>query len=159
MQSQSLKTISSSVFIAICLLAYAAVSHAHTAGATLDSGNNTRSFTGVAFVTCIDDGNGPADNLIARIRDNSAPVPGLMVNLQIFKGNKSNTITDTVSGDAAFSPFITLQGGPGAYWIMVSKTDVGARQFDVEYHCNTSTGIHTGTDIGVTQFGEPAFTP
>ncbi len=98
MQSQSLKTVSSSIFITIFLLAYAAGSHAHTAGATLDAGNNTRSFTGVAFVTCFDDGNGGADNLIARIRDRSGPVPGLMVNLQIFKGNKSNTITDTVSG-------------------------------------------------------------
>jgi len=159
MKSQSLKTVLSSIFIVICLLTYTAVSHAHTAGATLDAGNNTRSFTGVAFVTCINDGNGEADNMIARIRDNSAPVPGLMVNLQIFKGNKSNTITDTVSGDAEFSPFITLQGGPGTYWIMVSKTDVGARQFDLEYHCNTRTGVHTGTEIGVSQFGEPAFTP
>jgi hypothetical protein len=159
MKSQSLKTVLSSFFMAICLFVYAAASHAHTAGATLDPGNNIRSFTGMAFVTCFDDGNGPADNLVARIRDNSAPVPGLMVNLQIFKGNKSNSITDTVSGDADFSPFITLQNGPGVYWILVNKTDIGARQFDVEWHCNTSTGVHTGTDIGVTQFGEPAFTP
>lgn len=159
MQSQSLKTISSIIFMVICLLGYAAVSNAHNAGATLDPSGNTRSFTGMAFVTCFDDGNGAADNLIARIRDLSPPVPGLLVNLQIFKGNKSNTITDTVSGDANFTPYITLQGGPGTYWIMVNKTDVGARQFDVEYHCNTRTGVHTGTDIGVSQFGEPAFTP
>ena len=159
MQSQSLKKTASRIFFSMCLLGYAAGSSAHNAGATLDPNGNVRSFTGVAFITCFDDGNGPADHLIARIRDNSPPVPGLLVNLQIFKGNKSNSITDTVSGDANFTPFITLQGGPGTYWIMVNKTDVGARQFEVEYHCNTKTGVHTGTDIGVSQFGEPAFTP
>ena len=159
MKSQSLKKISKNFFIILCLLGYATVSSAHEAGATMDANSTIRSFTSMAFVTCFDDGNGPADNLIVRIRDNSPPVPGLLVNVQVFKGNKSNSITDTVSGDADFTPFITLQNGPGVYWIMVNKTDVGARQFEVEYHCNTSTGVHTGTDIGVTQFGEPAFTP
>ena len=143
-------------FIAVTI-SHASVAYAHTAGATLDPGNTIRSFTGMAFVTCFDDGNGLADNIIVRIRDNSPPVPGLLVNLQVFKQNKSNSITDTVSGDADFSPFITLQGGGGVYWIMVNKTDVGARSFEVEYHCNTITDIHTGTDIGVTQFGEPSF--
>ena len=159
MQSQSLKKTASRIFLAVGLLSYAAVNSAHNAGATLDPNSNVRSFTGMAFVTCFDDGNGPADNLIARVRDLSPAVPVLLVNLQIVKGNKSNSITDTVSGDANFTPFITLQGGPGTYWIMVNKTDVGARQFDLEYHCNTRTGVHTGTDIGVSQFGEPAFTP
>jgi len=160
MQSQSLKTVSSSFFIAICLLAYAAVSHADTAGATLDPGNNIRSFTGMARVNCFDDGNGPADRLVARIRDDSQPEPGLLVNLQIFKGDEANSITDTVSGDADFSPFITVQNGPGVYWIMVNKTNVGARRFVIEYHCIATDGVtHTGTGIFVTQFGEPAFTP
>jgi hypothetical protein len=156
MNSRFLIKVASSIFMSISLFGYAAVSSAHSASATLDPSNTIRNFTGMAFVNCFDDGNGPADNLIARIRDNSQPVPGLLVNLQIFKGNKSNSITDTVSGDANFSPFITLRGGTGVYWIMVNKTDVGARLFDVEWHCNTSTGVHTGTDIGVTQFGEPA---
>ena len=159
MQSQSLKKTASRVLFAIGLLNYAAGSSAHDAGATLDPNGNVRSFTGMALVTCFDDGNGPADNLIARVRDLSPAVPGLLVNLQVVKGNKSNSITDTVSGDANFSPFITLQGGPGTYSIIVNKTDVGSRQFDLEYHCQTRTGVHTGTSIGVTQFGEPAFTP
>ncbi len=156
MSLRSLMKVLSSLCLAIGFFGYAAVSSAHTAGATLDPSNSIRNFTGMAFVTCFDDGNGPADNLIARIRDNSQPVPGLLVNLQIFKNNQSNSISDTVSGDADFSPFITLRGGTGTYWIMVNKTDIGARQFDVEWHCNTSQGVHTGTDIVVTQFGEPA---
>lgn len=138
-------------------ISHASVAYAHTAGAILDPGNTIRNFTGMAFVTCGDDGNGSADHIIVRIRDNSPPVPGLLVNLQVFKRDKSNSITDTVSGDAEFSPFVTLQGRGGVYWLMVNKTDIGARSFDVEYHCNTLDGVHTGTDIGVTQFGEPSF--
>lgn len=156
MQYLSLKKNIIAGFIA-CSASYAGISSAHTAGATLDPDSNIRSFTGMAFVTCFDDGNGAADNIIVRIRDNSPPVSGLLVNLQVYKSNKSNSITDTVSGDADFSPFITLQGGPGIYWILVNKTDIGARSFEVEYHCNTADDIHTGTDIGVTQFGEPIF--
>lgn len=143
--------------ILACLISYTSVSSAHTAGATLDPEGNVRSFTGMAFITCFDDGNGPADNIIVRVRDNSPPVPGLLVNVQVYKGNKVNSITDTVSGDADFTPFITLQGGAGVYWLLVNKTDVGARSFEIEYHCNTADDIHTGTDIGVTQYGLPIF--
>jgi len=128
---------------------------AHGGGAVLDSAGDSRTFTGVAFITCFDDGNGPAENLIARIRDNSPPVDGLLVNLHIFKGNKAVGISDTVSGDADYSPYVTLHGGSGVYNIIVSKTDAGARSFDLEWHCNTVDGVHTGTEIGVTQFGEP----
>ncbi len=143
----------------VSTIAYTSISSAHTAGATLDPNNDTRSFTGMAFITCFDDGNGPADNLIARIRDLSPPVPGLLVNLQVVNGNKSNSISDTISGDADWSPFITLQGGPrrSIYWVLVNKTDIGERRFELEYHCNTIDEIHTGTDIGVSQFGEPVF--
>lgn len=129
--------------------------HAHGAGAVMDADGDSRSFTGVAFVTCFDDGNGPADNLIVRIRDNSPPVPGLLTHVSVFKGNKSVSISDTVSGDADYSPFVTLHGGSGVYFLIVSKTDAGARSFDLEWHCNTADDIHTGTDIGVTQFGNP----
>lgn len=119
---------------------------------TMDAAGTSRTFTGLAFVTCSNDGNGEAENLIARIRDKSAPVDGLLVNLQLYKGNKAVSITDTVSGDNEYSPFVTLHGGPGTYWMIVNKTDAGARVFDIEWHCNTLTGVHTGTDIGVAQF-------
>ena len=98
-----------------CSVGYAGVSSAHDAGATLDADGTIRSFTGLASVSCFDDGSGTPDNLIVSIRDNSPPVPGLLVNVQVVssKGNKANSITDTVSGDADFSPFISLQGGIG----------------------------------------------
>ena len=106
-------------------------------------------------MSCFDDGNGPAESLTAQIRDNSPVVPGLLLNLHIFKGNKAVSISDTVSGDADYSPFVTLHGGPGAYFLIVSKTDVGERAFDLTWHCIAADGVHTGNQIAVTQFGEP----
>jgi len=140
---------------------YACVSSAHDAGATLDTDGTVRSFTGLASVSCFDDGSGAPDNIIVSIRDNSPPVAGLMVNVQVLSsnGDKVNSITDTVSGDADFSPFILLQDGAGPYSVIVSKTDVGARSFDLQYHCNTANAVHTGTDIFVFQFGLPLVTP
>ncbi len=148
-----------------CSVGYASVSSAHDAGATLSSISDVdgiiKSVVGLATVDCFDDGSGAADNLIVSIRDNSPPVPGLMVNVQVVsnRGEKVNSITDTVSGDADFSPFIKLQDGKGPYSVIVNKTDVGDREFDLQYHCNTANDAHTGTQITVRQFGLPRVTP
>ncbi|MDR4513978.1 hypothetical protein [Nitrosomonas sp.] len=152
MQYRVLSKFSISLFITLCLLSYAASSSAHGGGATMDAAGISRTFTAVVLVTCFDDGNGPAENLIARVRDNSPPESGLLVNLQLFKGNKAVSITDTVSGDADYSPYVTLHGGPGVYFMIINKTDAGARSVDAEWHCNTVDGIHTGTEISVSQF-------
>ena len=137
-------------FIA-CAVGYVGVSSAHDAGATLDADGNSESFTGMAFITCSDG----SDRIEVSVRDLSPPVPGLLVNLQVYKGDQANSITDTVSGDADWSKTIALQGGVGTYWILVNKTDVGARNFEIRYHCLAADGEHTETDIGVTQFGLP----
>ena len=144
-----------------CSVGYVSVSNAHDAGATLDADGTIRSFSGLASVTCFNDGSGIPDNLIVSIKDNSPPVPGLMVNVQVVSsnGDRVNSITDTVSGDADFSPFIKVQDGDGPYIVIVNKTDVGARDFDLQYHCNTANDVHTGTEIFVYQFGLPLVTP
>ncbi len=139
------------IFLATTI-GYAQFSAAHEGGAVLDPTGTVRNFTGFAKITCFDDGNGPADNLEANIIDHSAPVEHLLVNLQLIKDDRAVSISDTVSGDASPSPLITLHGGSGVYLLLVNKTDVGARQFVVEYHCKTATGVHTGTDINVRQF-------
>ncbi len=144
-----------SVFAGTCLLlGHAAFVHAHGGGATL---GYERSFTGVAVVTCTYEGFGPAADyyLTAQIRDNSPAVPGLLTNLHIFKGNQAVSISDTIPGDANYSPFVELRGGTGAYFLIVSKTDVGERTFDLEWHCMAGNDTHTDTELGVTQFGVP----
>ncbi len=137
---------------AVALFGLVQSSHAHDAAATMDPASNSATFTGYGFVTCFDDGNGPADKLVASVRDHSPPVPGLLVNLQILKGNRAASVTDPVSGDGNGSPAISVKGGNGVYLIMVNKTAPGARDFSIEYHCMTANDVHTGTDIGVYQF-------
>lgn len=132
---------------------YAAWSSAHGGGATMDAGGISRTFTGLAQITCSSPmGSEPTDHLLARIRDRSPSVDGLLVNLQLHKGQKAVSITDTVSGDADYSPFVSLQGGNGVYYLMVNKTNVGEREFDLEWHCTAASGTHTETEIGVSQF-------
>jgi len=134
------------------LLGQSGFASAHTAGAVMDPAGNKASFTALALVTCFDDGNGPADHIIARVRDNSPAVPSLLVSLQILKGGRAINVTDATSGDAGFSNFAVLHGGAGAYQLMANKTAAGARDFEVEFHCNAADGTHTGTDTLIQQF-------
>jgi hypothetical protein len=131
---------------------YAATISAHGGGATLDPAGNKATFTALARVTCFDDGNGPADHLVAKIRDNSPAIPGMFVSLQLLKGSKAISVTDTTPGDAQFSEQVSLQGGNGVYLMIANKTVAGARDFEVEWHCMTANEVHTGTDIVVDQF-------
>lgn len=125
---------------------------AHGVKAVLDPAGNKATFTGLARVTCFDDGSGPAAYLMARVRDDSPAEAGLLVNLQLIKGSQAISITDTGSGDALYSDYIALQGGSGVYTMVLNKTKAGARSFDLEWHCMTASGIHTGTDILLDQF-------
>jgi hypothetical protein len=128
------------------------VVQAHGARAVMDAAGTTPTFTALARATCFDDGAGPAAYLFARIRDNSAPVEGLYVSLQLLKGTQAISISDTVSGDAGYSDYVALAGGNGVYTMMLNKTRAGPREVDVEWHCMTADDEHTGTDILVDQF-------
>lgn len=124
---------------------------AHTGIAVLDAEGNDPHATDMADVTCFDDGNGPTAALFARIRDRSEPVAGLLLNLQVIRGNSATNTTDTVSGDGEFSEAVLLPGGDGVFRLLVNKTGFGARSFEVEWHCFTGTNVHTGTEITVRQ--------
>lgn len=142
------------------VLLVSAATQAHTARATLDPAGNNAAFTGLARVTCFNDGSGPPVGLYVHIRDNSAPVGGLLVSTQIMKGTQALSTSDTSSGDANWSDPVQIDGGAGVYTLMVNKTAAGARNFDIEWHCVTvghdhdhSGDIpHTGTEIIVDQF-------
>lgn len=140
--------ISASILVAI---GHTNIVLAHSAGAAIDSGSNNASATDLAAITCFDDGNGAPHHLFGQIKDMSAPVSGLLLSLHIYKGQQMTTSTDPVSGDASYSPGISLNGGAGTYYISVTKTSAGVRLFDVVWHCVTSGDVHTGTDISVYQ--------
>ncbi|WP_394808607.1 hypothetical protein [Nitrosomonas sp.] len=153
MQHKFFDKVVKAVFLVVAL-GYFGISSADDAGATMDPNGNVASFTGYALVTCTDDGNGPADHLVASIQDTSPPQDNLLVNLQIIKGNLANSTTDPVSGDGKYSPEARVHGGEGVYQLLVNKTGEGARSFLVSYHCQTNDTppIHTGTTIVVRQF-------
>ena len=57
------------------------------------------------------------------------------------------TATDSVSGDANASPIISLNGGPGDYYISATKTSAGPRLFTVTFQCLTSNMALSNTGI------------
>ena len=150
MKSASLKKIIMAALIMVAA-GYAGGASAHSAGATIDSAGNNASATDLAQVICYNDGDGPTDHLYVTIQDNSTPVSGLLLSAQVYKDGHMTNVTDTVSGDANPSPAAMISGGDGVYYLSVSKTAIGARNFTVTYHCQTAAEVHTGTDITVFQ--------
>ena len=132
--------------------AFSTLGFAHSAGATLGADGTSASATALAAVTCFNDGTGEPEGLFTQIKDLSEPVDGLLINIQLYKGLKATSITDTISGDADFSDGVQLNGGAGVYQMIVDKTDIGPRRFEVIWHCMTEDHSHTGTDITVRQF-------
>lgn len=128
-----------------CLLA-SPLALAHSVAGTFDPAGGNPHATVYADITCFDDGNGAAAALYARIKDLSAPVAGLLVNLQLQKGNSATNTSDPGVGDADFGPAVQLNAGEGVYRLLINKTAAGARTVELEYHCLTATGVHTGTD-------------
>ncbi|NOR68849.1 MAG: hypothetical protein GQ532_04000, partial [Methylomarinum sp.] len=101
------------IFKTVLLLASSAFSlnsFGHSAGATLGADGTSASATALAAVTCFDDGNGVPEGLFTQIKDMSDPVPGLLINIQLYKGLQAISITDTVSGDADYSEGVQLNG-------------------------------------------------
>lgn len=132
--------------------AFSSVVLAHSAGATLGAAGTNPSATALAAVSCFDDGNGKPEGLFVQIKDESDPEPGLLINIQLYKGLQAISITDPISGDADYSEGVQLNGGAGVYQLIVDKTGIGPRRFDVIWHCMTADHVHTGTDITVRQF-------
>ncbi|NOQ63396.1 MAG: hypothetical protein GQ582_02650 [Methyloprofundus sp.] len=132
--------------------AFSTNSFAHSAGATTDANHANANATVLAAVSCFDDGNGEPEGLFTQIKDLSEPEEGLLISIQLYKGLKAISDTDTISGDADYSEGVQLNAGPGVYQMIVNKTDAGARKFDVIWHCMTEDHTHTGTDITLRQF-------
>lgn len=132
----------------LCVTGYADIAWSHSGGATTDGAGTNPSAAVLVAVTC---GIG-TDYLTAQIKDQSGPVAGLLLSLHLQKGSKMTSTTDSVSGDANYSPEVALSAGPGVYYMSITKTAAGARQFDASWHCMANSGEHTDTDLGVLQF-------
>jgi hypothetical protein len=97
-------------------------------------------------VTCTDDGNGVPASLFVQVED-TAPAAAPRVSAQVQKGSKVANTTDPLDADGSASPAIALEGGAGAYEVLVDKTSAGSETYSLTFHCLTATGIHTGSDI------------
>lgn len=138
--------------VAILTIAIPGSAYAHNGGAVLGADGTNPSATALAGITCFDDGTGEPAKLSVQIRDESEPVDGLLLSVQIYKGIKAISITDPESGDADYSPVVELEAGPGVYRVILDKTAAGPRKFNLVWHCETEDELHTGTDIVVNQF-------
>jgi hypothetical protein len=105
-------------------------------------------------VTCFDDGSGLPDHLIFGVKDlvaNTAKVSVLVQKGTSCSPTCAKGITDTDDIDDQYSPSVRVKQGGGVYNIFVSHTTAGTDSYDVQYHCETSTGVHTGTNISAQQ--------
>jgi len=110
-------------------------------------------------VNCYDDGSGAAAKIFIQVTD-LAPVKSAKVSIQAHKGTQTSALsTDAKDGDAVPSPGTLFAAGAGDYTVTVNKsayTGTVAKQKGAELyygtaHCETSSGVHTGTDISMTQ--------
>jgi hypothetical protein len=97
-------------------------------------------------ITCFaEDGGPPTDRLRVHVRDNP-PVRKPLVSVQVQKGSVATNRTDATDGNAEYSPWATIHGGDGVYHVSVDKSSAGAETYSLEFHCESSTDIHTGTE-------------
>ena len=128
----------------VVTMGYGVIAQAYpSASGVMDAAGNNANATDLGKVTC--DAN--SQYLYAEIQDQSPQVAGLLLSLHIYRGSQMITATDSVSGDANASPIISLNGGPGDYYISATKTKNGLRSFTVTFQCLTSSYALSGTSI------------
>jgi hypothetical protein len=123
---------------------------AHTQVGSLGS---AASATDYYQIVCSDDGSGPPVSLALQLQD-ASPAGTPLVSAQVQRGSQVANTTDPVDADAAAGPVVAINGGGGAYEVLVNKTSAGAEAYVLTFHCLTGpdgTGIHTGTDVLVRQ--------
>jgi len=133
-------------FVAAAFLSatgHADITPAHSLSGILAS---QRQATDLYQVACFAEDGGPAtDHLRVRVRDNE-PEKEPLVSVQIQKGLVATNSTDDKDANAKYSRWGRNHGGDGVYQVIVDKSSKGAEIYTLEFHCVSSTGIHTGTE-------------
>ncbi len=130
---------------ALTILGYVGGASAHDISGAL---GKSPTATDYYQLSCYDDGNGPADHLSIQVID-MAPVAKPLISVQVTKGILAGNTTDAVDGNATYSPALKMKGGDGDYAVTVDKTAAGLETYSLQYHCETSTGDHTGTGYAI----------
>jgi hypothetical protein len=66
--------------------------------------------------------------------------------VRVQKGSVATNSTDATDGNAKFSREGTNHAGDGVYQVLVDKSSAGTETYTLEFHCESSTDIHTGTE-------------
>jgi len=103
------------------------------------------SATDVWRVSCFNDSSGPTYRLFFTIRSEVAS-PAL-VSAQVLNGDQALSATDHINADPVSSHELDVvhQGNNDSYTIVVDKSAAGKASYFMEYHCQTSGDVHTGT--------------
>ncbi len=132
------------------LLSYAGMASAHelnnqSIGATVGA-------TDYYQVTCSSGGGAATQRLEVQVNDDTKGAS--ILSLQVKKGLQAKNTTDPAGANRVFSPLVSIvppgNQGNGVYDVIVDKTTVAARQYDIRYHCMNGA-IHTGTVISQKQ--------
>lgn len=127
-------------------LGHAGIAAAHSQSGSLGSGAGA---TDLYTVTCSTDSVGATFRLRTSVKDDTAG--SSLVQVQTRKGSIATNSTDPSGGDTAYSPIVFNNSGNGAYTVLVDKTASGANNYTLEFHCETASGGHTGTNITTLQ--------
>jgi hypothetical protein len=131
-------------------IGYADIVAAHTQAGAIGRKKLKAPGTDQFQVTCSNDGAGEPEHLFLHVRDMRPRNPALISVQAVVPATGATTpvSTDKIDGDAFFSPGLTLAGGVGPYLININKsksTKAGAEIYQLEFHCETAGGVHTGT--------------
>lgn len=145
MRISSLKSAFASASLVLAV-GHTPIALAHTQVGSLGSGAGA---TDLYTVTCSTDSGGVTFRLYTRMKDNTSG--SSLVQVQTRKGSIATNTTDPTGGDSAYSPTVYNNSGNGAYNVLVDKTASGTNNYTLDYHCQTATGVHTGTSITTNQ--------
>ncbi|MCF8006108.1 MAG: hypothetical protein K9K84_01755 [Methylovulum sp.] len=133
-----------SAFFLLAISGFTPLTWAHD---VIGSLKTSASATDYYKVTCYDDGSGATERLEVKIKD-AAPVAPPLVSVLVSKQMGKNFIvkntTDGSDGNATYSPVISITGGNGDYFLGVNKSSQLAENYQLQLHCLTREGQHTG---------------
>lgn len=136
--------LSTMIFIGLVAGAFQSVLAHEQGGALIAAPSATSHFR----INCFDDGNGTPSDLFFTIRAASLG-KRFGVTATVSKDGQSTVVTDMKSGDAQGSASGNVSQGPGDYSVDIkkSKSLKGSIIYSLTYHCQASSGAHTGTEI------------
>jgi hypothetical protein len=135
----------------VVLMPVAGLALAHSVSGSLGKTTTGAAATDVYLINCYndDEGAGNPNKIFMRVKDN-APKLASTVSVQVIKGGLATVPSiDPVDGDAGYSPAISLTRGAGEYTVIVNKSALavkGLENYTLEFHCQSASGGHAGTD-------------